>query len=153
MVRSLPLPAAVVAAVVAAVGATIGCGPASTFTPREGVCSARPPRCDFEVISRRPARDYQVIGTIDLEAFSVRRLPNDEAELREAVGPEVCRAGGDAIIPGITGDGRYVLAAVVKWVDEGETAPVCGGREHPRGSERAARAPGARAACDGDPSC
>lgn len=131
MARRLLAPAG--AAAVVLIGA---CGPASTFTPREGVCQARPSGCDFEVIASRTERDYQVVGTVDLDAFSVRHLPNGEAAFREAVGPAVCRAGGDAVIPGITGDGRYVLASVVKWVDGSATAPACTRRERSSGRRR-----------------
>lgn len=101
------------------------CVPHAIYTARVESCPKRPADCSFEVISRRPARDYAVIGVIDVESFQVRHLPKDEAAFRSAVAGEVCRAGGDAVVPGINGNGRYVLATVVKWVDEGATTPVC----------------------------
>jgi hypothetical protein len=101
------------------------CVPHAIYTPRVGSCPKRPADCTFEVISSRPARDYSVIGVIELESFHVRKLPKDEAAFRSVVAGEVCGAGGDAVVPGINGNGRYVLATVVKWVDDGATSPVC----------------------------
>jgi hypothetical protein len=102
------------------------CGPLTTFSARGGgVCPKRESDCRFEVISSRPAREFQVIGVIDIEAPHAGALPRDEAAFRRAIGAAVCRAGGDAVIPGINGDQRYVLATVVKWVDAVQSEPVC----------------------------
>jgi hypothetical protein len=104
------------------------CVPHAIYTPRVGSCPKRAADCTFEVISSRPARDYAVIGVIELESFQVRNLPKDEAAFRSVVAGEVCGAGGDAVVPGINANGRYVLATVVKWVDEGAASPVCPSR-------------------------
>jgi hypothetical protein len=77
------------------------------------------------VITSRPARQYQAIGVIELEAASVKTLPNDEASFRRAIASEVCRVGGDAVIPGVNGDSRYVLATVVRWVEDDRKTPIC----------------------------
>lgn len=90
-----------------------------------GACPKRAQDCTFDVITSRPARQYQVIGVIDIDAFSARNLPNDEVSFRRAVAKQVCEAGGDAVIPGVNGDRRYVLATVVKWVEEERTTPIC----------------------------
>ena len=50
---------------------------------------------------------------------------SDEETFRRVVQRHVCQAGGDAVIPGISSDGRYLTATVVKWIDEGQTEPVC----------------------------
>jgi hypothetical protein len=101
------------------------CVPEVLFTPRGGSCPKRPENCAFELISRRPQREYEVIGVLDLEVFAARKIPNDDASFRAVVADEVCRAGGDAVIPGINGNGRYVLATVVKWVDIAAQGPAC----------------------------
>jgi hypothetical protein len=98
------------------------------------------------VISSRPARDYAVVGVIDLESFHVHVLPKDEAAFRSVVAGEVCAAGGDAVLPGINGNGRYVLATVVKWVDEGAKDPVC-----PKSSPDAGAADGGASASEAAP--
>ena len=101
------------------------CSPLAMFSRNGGSCKERQPDCPFDVITSRPEREFQVVGVIDIEAFSVRNLPGDEAAFRKAVAKAVCKAGGDAVIPGVNGDKRYVLATVVKWVDEGRTTPIC----------------------------
>lgn len=104
---------------------TAGCGPVSTFTVRDNACPARPEGCEVTVITSRPEREYVVMGVLDLEAFNTQRLPRDEETFRALVRPAVCEAGGDGVIPGITGDGRYIQATVVKWVEPGATGPAC----------------------------
>src|SRR5690349_6692795 len=89
------------------------CVPHAIFTPRGGVCPQRPADCAFELVSGQSTRAYEVIGVIDVEAFAVRKIPNDDASFRALIGREVCRTGGDAVVPGINGNGRYVLATVV----------------------------------------
>jgi hypothetical protein len=113
------------AGALAVVTTLCACVPRAIYTPRVGSCPKRPADCSFEVISSRPTRDYSVIGVIEVESFHVRNLPKDETAFRSVVAGEVCAAGGDAVVPGINGNGRYVLATVVKWVDEGATTPVC----------------------------
>lgn len=103
------------------------CTPWLTFTKQDGFgfCLERAPGCDFDVITSRPARQYQTIGMIDIDAANVKTLPNDEASFRRAIAAEVCRVGGDAVIPGVNGDHRYVLATVVRWVDDDRKTPIC----------------------------
>jgi hypothetical protein len=102
------------------------CHPFTKYSPQSGgACAKRAPDCKFEVIAARPTREYQTIGVIDLEAFGARYLPNDEASFRRAIAADVCGAGGDAVIAGINGDKRYIMATVVKWVEEGRTEPIC----------------------------
>jgi len=134
------------AGALAVVTSLCACVPHATFTPRGGTCAKRPPNCTFEVISSRPARDYSVVGVIEIESFHVRNIPNDEAVFRSVVAGEVCGAGGDAVLPGVNGNGRYVLATVVKWVDEGAASPVC-----PKSSADAGAADGGAPKVDGAP--
>lgn len=101
------------------------CGPVTTYTPRAGTCPARPPTCKFDVLMSRPDKDFQVIGVIELESFHAPNVPNNPADFRKVVHDAVCKAGGDAVYPGINGHGRYVLATVVKWADAATHDPVC----------------------------
>jgi hypothetical protein len=102
-----------------------GCGPVTTFTARGAACAERPTDCELTVIDRRPERDFRVIGVLDVEAFSVRRIPRDDETFLALVRSDVCKAGGDAVIPGVTGDGRYVQATIVKWIEPKSTEPFC----------------------------
>jgi hypothetical protein len=119
------------AAGLAAVLANPACGPVASFTPRGEPSEGRAPDCEIVVIHQRPESDYSVIGVLDVAAFSVRRIPRDDAAFLELVRPAACRAGADAVIPGVTGDGRYIQATVVKWIAPDEDAPVCPPREAP----------------------
>jgi hypothetical protein len=105
--------------------AIAACGPALLYEPRAGNCPERPKQCSFELISGRSLRPYEVIGVLDIAAFSARKLPKDPASFRAAIADRVCKAGGDAVIPGVNFDRRYVLATVVKWVDDSTPTPVC----------------------------
>jgi hypothetical protein len=118
MVRSATLLPALICALSA-------CAPAATFVAREGKCPTRPLDCSFAIISGKSPERYEVVGVIDVESFVTRKLPNDEASFRAAISREVCRAGGDAVIAGINGDGRYILATVVKWSDGSSQTPAC----------------------------
>ena len=101
------------------------CTPLITFTPRGAAKTAKSPDCQFELVTGEAPKPYSVVGVIDLEAFGPRYLPKDEAAFRQAIGKAVCQAGGDGVLPGINGDGRYVLATVVTWaVEPSQAAPA-----------------------------
>jgi hypothetical protein len=103
----------------------VACHPTATFTAQGGVCPTRAYDCTFEIIEGKPARDFQKVGVIEIEAFYVRNVPKTEADFRKEFGPVICHAGGDAVVPAINGDGRYVLATIVKWVDSPDAGPAC----------------------------
>lgn len=103
----------------------VACHPSATFTAQGGVCPTRQAGCSFEIIEGKPARDYQKVGVIDIESFYVGSIPKTEADFRKAFGPVICHAGGDAVIPGVNGDGRYIMATIVKWVDSPDAGPAC----------------------------
>lgn len=84
----------------------LGCASTSTsgtvhFSPAGPPRAARANNCTFEVFSLRPAQGYEEVGTLNLEPtanlFSPDRLPRTIAALKERIGPEVCRAGADAV--------------------------------------------------------
>lgn len=99
-----------------------GCGPSTTWTRRGPEVPARAPNCEFEIHRNGSVRAFVVLGVLDVDAFSVRSLPKSDVELRPVVAQGVCRVGGDAVLPGIDGDGRCVLATVIKYLDAPETA-------------------------------
>jgi hypothetical protein len=112
----------------AALGCTVvlACGPSVTWTPRAPGASriSQPSRerdCTFDVLRGGSTRTYHELGVLEIEAFAVRALPRDEATFRRVVSEEVCRVGGDAVVPGVTGTGRFVLATVVDYDDASAT--------------------------------
>jgi hypothetical protein len=100
----------------------VACGPSLTFT-RRAPSKAREHGCRFDILVVGAFPIHHEIGVIDLDAFSVRSLPRLESEFRKAIAERVCQVGGDAVLPGINGNGRYVLATVVKYVDTSAFAP------------------------------
>lgn len=112
----------VVAVVLLFSGAFAGCGVQVALTKRPDL-SEQPrellleqPCNDVMVLNGRAPYDWEVVAVVDLAAFSVRALPRDDEAFLELVRPAVCEAGGDAVIAGVNGNGRYVLGTVIAWV-------------------------------------
>lgn len=103
----------------------VGCVPQMVFTAHGAACEPRPEGCEVTLITRRPDRDFQIIGVVDVEAISVRRIPNDEEAFLALITPKACAVGADGVIPGQTGDNRYIQGTLVKWVEDGQTEPAC----------------------------
>lgn len=129
----------------AALSLIVGCGVQVAYTRQPGAsahpASAAPTaHCDdVRVLRGRAPREWKVVGVVDLAAFSVRALPRDDEAFLELVRPAVCAAGGDAVIAGVNGDGRYVLGTVIAWVEPGESAESPNGGAEPK--DRDAEAP------------
>jgi hypothetical protein len=102
------------------------CGPSLTWT-RRAPSQARPADCVFDVIDVGPRPPLREIGVIEIDSFSLRALPRSEASFRKLIAKEVCKVGGDAVIPGVNGFGRYVLATVVTFVTDTSFPPVVPG--------------------------
>jgi len=80
-----------------------------------GIYAARGPSCEYRVIRNRIVEPYEELGVIDIDAFSVGQLPDDEERFRKVVGPTVCAVGGDAVIPGMNASGRWVHGTVIRF--------------------------------------
>ena len=93
----------------------LGCGGSGEYRKTGGTYAARGPDCEYRVIRNRIVEPYEELGVIDIEAFSVGQLPNNEDRFRKAVGDTVCAVGGDAVIPGINVYGRWVHGTVIRF--------------------------------------
>jgi len=93
----------------------LGCGGSGEYRKTGGIYAGRGPDCDYRVIRNRIVEPYEELGVIDIEAFSVGQLPNDEERFRKVVGGTVCAVGGDAVIPAINNHGRWVLGTVIRF--------------------------------------
>jgi hypothetical protein len=108
--------AAVLASMLAACSAEKQYTPTSTKT-----AAARPENCEFDILTLKPARAIEELGIIDFQGGHIDRegrrtgVPSSAAELREKIGPEVCRAGGEAVFTEVNGLGQYVRATVVRY--------------------------------------
>jgi len=111
--------------------ACVACGGQFDYRRTGGVFAARGPDCDYRVIRDRVVEPYEELGTIDIDAFSMRSLPDNEERFREVVGAKVCAAGGDAVIPAIDIYGHWVIGTIIRF--NPSECPACTKRASPGG--------------------
>lgn len=93
----------------------IACGGAGELRKTGGTYAARGPGCEYRVIRNRIVEPYEEVGTVDIDAFSVRQLPPNEERFRQVVGQYVCNIGGHAVIPSIDMQGRWVQGTIIRF--------------------------------------
>jgi hypothetical protein len=93
----------------------VGCGGSGEYRKTGGTYAARGPNCDYRVIRNRIIEPYEEVGVVDIEAFSVGQLPNNEERFRKVVGDHVCKSGGHAVIPSINMQGRWVHGTIIRF--------------------------------------
>ncbi len=93
----------------------VACGGVGEYRKTGGTYAARGPACDYRVIRNRIVEPYEELGVIDLDAFAMKQLPNDEERFRKVVGPMVCAAGGHAVIPTLSIYGRWVHGTIIRF--------------------------------------
>lgn len=93
----------------------IACGGAGELRKTGGTYAARGPGCEYRVIRNRIVEPYEEVGVVDIDAFSVRQLPPNEARFRQVVGQHVCNLGGHAVIPTIDMQGRWVHGTIIRF--------------------------------------
>jgi hypothetical protein len=93
----------------------LACGGVGEYRKTGGTFAARGPACDYRVIRNRIVEPYEELGVIDIDAFSMKQLPNDEELFRKVVGPTVCAAGGHAVIPTLNMYGRWVHGTIIRF--------------------------------------
>jgi hypothetical protein len=91
------------------------CGGQGEYRKTGGTYAPRGPACDYRVIRNRLVEPYEELGVIDIDAFSMKQLPNDEERFRKVVGPMVCAAGGHAVIPTLNIYGRWVHGTIIRF--------------------------------------
>lgn len=93
----------------------IACGGVGEYRKTGGTYAARGPGCDYRVIRNRIVEPYEELGVIDIDAFSMKQLPDDEERFRKLVGPTVCAAGGHAVIPTLNVYGHWVHGTIIRF--------------------------------------
>jgi hypothetical protein len=93
----------------------VACGGVGEYRKTGGTYAARGPACDYRVIRNRIVEPYEEVGVIDIDAFSMKQLPNDEERFRKVVGPTVCAAGGHAVIPTLDMYRRWVHGTIIRF--------------------------------------
>jgi hypothetical protein len=72
-----------------------------------------------------PGRGYVEIATLDIErGFMGDNTLEDSAELKKSIQPDVCAAGGHAVIAYANGRGHYVKASVLRETEDFAAQPA-----------------------------
>lgn len=93
----------------------LACGGVGEYRKTGGTYAARGPACDYRVIRNRIVEPYEELGVIDLDAFAMKQLPDNEERFRRVVGPIVCSAGGHAVIASLDIHGHWVHGTIIRF--------------------------------------
>lgn len=93
----------------------LGCGGIGEYRKTGGTYAPRGPNCEYRVIRSDVLEPYEEIGVVDIDAFSMKQLPDDEERFRKVVGPRVCAVGGEAVIPTLDIYGHWVNARIIRF--------------------------------------
>jgi hypothetical protein len=96
-------------------GAGFACGGQGEYRKTGGTYAPRGPACDYRVIRNRVVEPYEELGVIDIDAFSMKSLPDNEERFRKVVGPTVCAQGGHAVIPTLDIYGHWTHGTVIRF--------------------------------------
>jgi len=103
------------AVVLLSMGASAACGGQGQYRKTGHTYPARGPACEYRVVRNRVVEPYEELGVIDIDAFSMRSLPDDEERFRKVVGPTVCKAGGHAVIPTLDIYGHWTHGTIIRF--------------------------------------
>ena len=93
----------------------LACGGVGEYRKTGGTYAARGPACDYRVIRNRIVEPYEELGVIDLDAFTMKQLPDNEERFRKVVGPMVCASGGHAVIASLDIYGHWVHGTIIRF--------------------------------------
>lgn len=93
----------------------IACGGTGEYRKTGGTFAPRGPECEYRVIRNRVVEPYEELGVIDIDAFSMKSLPDNEERFRKVVGPTVCAQGGHAVIPTLNVYGHWVHGTIIRF--------------------------------------
>jgi hypothetical protein len=93
----------------------VACGGIGEYRKTGGTYAARGPACEYRVIRNRIVEPYEELGVVDLDAFSMKQLPDNEERFRKVVGPMVCASGGHAVIASLDIYGHWVHGTIIRF--------------------------------------
>ncbi|MGB5372632.1 MAG: hypothetical protein WBN15_02535, partial [Polyangiales bacterium] len=64
----------------------LACGGVGEYRKTGGTYAARGPACEYRVIRNRIVEPYEELGVVDLDAFAMKQLPDNEERFRKVVG-------------------------------------------------------------------
>ena len=84
---------------------------AYSYTPSGATRSSpSPPGCEFTVATTRPDGNLEDLGVLEMTS----NCAHNATEFREAVAEQVCRAGGNLVVPDVAGAECYRRATVFR---------------------------------------
>lgn len=83
-----------------------------TFTRAAPALPPREVTCDFAMLTTLPPQPFRELGTVDFDCRGLSCTDN-LTEFKAAIGPTVCKAGGNAAYVLLTVYGYYVKATVL----------------------------------------
>lgn len=87
-----------------------GCSPSWALTRTGALADARAADCEVRLLTTAPEGDYEEIGILDQSGHGDIR---NAGEFLASVRSHVCAAGGNAIIPRLSGTGQYMGGTVL----------------------------------------
>jgi hypothetical protein len=96
---------------------SVACAPAVTYSPASArTYPKKAGDCFLEVYSTAPQRRYDELGTFDIHVGGGSRKIESTGALREAIGPDACELGADALIAfTYNGLSLYTRAVAIRW--------------------------------------
>lgn len=88
-----------------------GCSASFSFTPTGTTAPARAEDCNVQLLPARPDQPHRQLGVLDQSGHGDIR---NAGEFLRAVRAQVCAAGGNGIIPRLSGTGQYMGGTVVE---------------------------------------
>lgn len=102
------------------------CAPGATYSPASSrTYPKKADNCFLQVFSTPPQKPYDELGTFDIHVggWETHQIESVSA-LREALGPQACRLGADALIAfTYNGLSVYTRAVAIHWTAQPEAPP------------------------------
>jgi hypothetical protein len=89
----------------------VGCGPTFAYRSAGVERPAKPPTCNFAVLTAPPAEPHQKLGTFTIQYDNTGFIDKPE-QLKRRIQADVCKVGGDAIEGHANRYGTYTKVTV-----------------------------------------
>jgi hypothetical protein len=81
----------------------------------DGSTPPKPPGCQYPLLDAIPTRPFEELGVLAPKDIEFPDVAGGATPFKEAVGEQVCAAGGDAVVVERDFQGRYVRATVIRY--------------------------------------
>ena len=84
------------------------------YNPRTPSVDSNPEECSIHIVDSWPYAGYEEVGYLEVESFRGKRAATDYGEFYRAVRADVCKAGGEVVLPQINSAGEYIRGIVLR---------------------------------------